>query len=141
MKDLHWFAVAGLFEDFRCHVAWCSACRCEDVEGFFVHDPREAEVGYEEVGVVFGCSEQEVLRFEVAVDDAVVMEVGDSGEGCADEVCGVGFVVTAFSAYSVEEFAAEGQVCDEVDCGYTSAIGIFWKFEGVRLPRLFMVSK
>ena len=44
------------------------------------------------------------------MDDAVVVEVGHCGEGGPDEVCGVGFVVAAFSTYPVEEFAAEGEV-------------------------------
>ena len=44
------------------------------------------------------------------MDDAMVVEVGDCGEGSADKVCGVGFVVASFSTYSVEEFAAEGEV-------------------------------
>ena len=55
------------------------------------------------------------------MDDAVVVEVGDGGESCANEVCGVGFVVASFSAYSIEEFTAEGEVCDEIDWGYASA--------------------
>ncbi len=37
-KSLHWFPVAGLFEDFRGHVARGSAGCCEDVESFFIHD-------------------------------------------------------------------------------------------------------
>ena len=44
------------------------------------------------------------------MDDAVVVEVGYCGQGSADEVCGVGFVVASFSAYSVEELATEGEV-------------------------------
>ena len=55
------------------------------------------------------------------MDDAVVVEVGDGGESCANEVCGVGFVVASFSAYSIEEFTAEGEVCDEIDWGCASA--------------------
>lgn len=51
----------------------------------------------------------------------MVVEVGDGGEGCADEIRSVGFVVTTFSAYPVEEFAAESEVSDEVDWEYTSA--------------------
>ncbi len=51
----------------------------------------------------------------------MVVEVGDGGEGCADEVCGVGFVVASLSAYAVEELAAEGEVRDEVDWEYASA--------------------
>ena len=45
----------------------------------------------------------------------MVVEVGDRGEGCADQVCGVGFVVAAFSAYPIEKFAAESEVGDKVD--------------------------
>lgn len=45
----------------------------------------------------------------------MVVKVGDGGEGRADEVCCVAFVVAAFPAYAVEEFAAEGEVGDEVD--------------------------
>ena len=40
----------------------------------------------------------------------MVVEVGDSGECCADEVGGVGFIVTAFPAYPVEELTAECEV-------------------------------
>ncbi len=49
------------------------------------------------------------------MNNAVVMEVSYGGEGCADEVCGVAFVVASFSAYSVEELPTEGEVGDEVD--------------------------
>ena len=40
----------------------------------------------------------------------MIVEVGHCGEGSADEVCGVGFIVASLSAYSVEEFAAKGEV-------------------------------
>ena len=40
----------------------------------------------------------------------MVVEVGHCGQGSADEVCCVGFIVASFSTYSVEEFAAEGEV-------------------------------
>ena len=77
---------------------------------FLIHYPRETKIRYEEVCVVFGCSKEEVFGFEISVDNAVVVKVGNCGQGSADEVCGVGFIVAAFSTYSVEEFAAEGQV-------------------------------
>ena len=38
-KALHWFAVAGLVEDFRGHVARSTACCSENVKCFFVHYP------------------------------------------------------------------------------------------------------
>lgn len=50
----------------------------------------------------------------------MVVEVGDGGKGCADEVGGVGLVVAAFAADAVEELAAEGEVGDEIDCGCVS---------------------
>lgn len=49
------------------------------------------------------------------MDNAVVVEVGYSGQGCADEVCSVAFVVAAFSAYPVEELPTECEIGDEVD--------------------------
>ena len=76
----------------------------------FIHYSREAKIRYEEICIIFRCSEEEVFGFEISVDDAVVVQVGHCGEGGADEVCGVGFVVAAFSTYSVEELAAEGEV-------------------------------
>lgn len=44
------------------------------------------------------------------MDNAVVVEVGHCGQGSADEVCCVGFIVASFSTYSVEKFAAESKV-------------------------------
>jgi hypothetical protein len=109
------------------------------VELLFVHDAAEAEVGDEQVGVVFGGAEEEVLGFEVAVYDAVVVEVCDGREGCADQVRCVGLEVGAFAADAVEELAAEGEVGDEVDCVRVSmrlATG-----ERFAILRLFIVSK
>ena len=49
------------------------------------------------------------------MDDAVVVEVGDGGEGDADEVCGVAFVVGALAADAVEELAAAAVVPNTFD--------------------------
>jgi hypothetical protein len=49
------------------------------------------------------------------MDDAVVVKVGDCGEGGTDEVRSVGLVVGAFAADAIEELAAEGEVSDKVD--------------------------
>lgn len=46
----------------------------------------------------------------------MVMEVGDSREGCADEVCSVGFVVASFATYAIEQFPAECKVGYKVYC-------------------------
>lgn len=108
-------AVARLLEDLGGHVAGGAAGGGEHVELLLVHDAREAKVGNEQVGVVLGRAEEQVLGLEVAVDDAVVVQVGDGRERRADEVGGVGFVVGALAADAVEELAAEGQVRDEVE--------------------------
>ena len=44
----------------------------------------------------------------------MVVQVGDGGEGGADQGGGVGLVVAAFAADAVEELAAEREVGDEV---------------------------
>lgn len=109
-EDVHWFTVPRLLEDLRGHVAWGTACCSQDMKCFFVHYSRQAEIGYEQIGVVFWCSKKQIFGFEVAMDDAVVVKVGYSGECSSDEICGIGFVVAAFPAYSVEELAAEGKI-------------------------------
>lgn len=107
---VHWFSVPGFLEDLRSHVPWCTARCSQDVKRLFIHYPRETKIRYEEICIIFWCSEEEIFRFEISVHDAVVVQVGHCGEGSADEVCGVGFIVAAFSTYSVEELAAEGEV-------------------------------
>lgn len=55
---LHWFAVSCLTEDLGRHVAWRSAGRCENVELLLIHDSRKTKVGNQQIGIVFGCSEE-----------------------------------------------------------------------------------
>lgn len=59
----------------------------------FVHDARKPEISNEKIGVVFGRAEQQILRLQVAVNNAVVMQICDSGESGANKVGGVGLVV------------------------------------------------
>ena len=70
---LHWFAMSHLLEDLRCHVPWCSTGGRKDVEGVFVHNSRQSKIRNEEVGVVFGCSKQQVLRLQIPMDDAMIV--------------------------------------------------------------------
>jgi hypothetical protein len=48
--------------------------------------------------------------------DTVIVEVGDSGESCSNQVGGVGFVVVAFSADAVKQLASKREVGNKVDC-------------------------
>lgn len=59
--DINRFSVAGLFEDFGGHVAWCAAGGGEDVKGFFVDDAGEAKVCDEEVRIFCWSAEEEVF--------------------------------------------------------------------------------
>ncbi|KFY08530.1 hypothetical protein V491_08429, partial [Pseudogymnoascus sp. VKM F-3775] len=72
--DIDWFPVARLLEDLRRHVARRPARGGQHVEVLVVHDAAQAEVGDEQVGVVLGGAEEQVLGLEVAVHDAVGVE-------------------------------------------------------------------
>jgi len=112
--NLHWFPMAGFLEDFRRHVAWGPACCGKDVKCLFIHYSRETKVGYQQVRVVFGGSEEEVLGFQISVHYAVVVEIGNRRKGRTDEVRGVGLIIASFPAYSVEELTSESEVGYEV---------------------------
>jgi hypothetical protein len=86
------------------------------VKLLFFHYAAETEVGDQQVGVIFGCAEEEVLRFEVAVHDAMIVEVGYGGEGGTDKIGGVGFKIGAFTTDAVEKLTAERKVGYEVYC-------------------------
>ena len=107
--------MSGFLEYLRRHITWCSACGRKNMESFLIHNSRKPKVCDQEICIIFGCSKEEIFGLEITVDDAVVVEVSDGGEGGADEFGGVGFVVASFPAYTVEEFTAEGEIGDEVD--------------------------
>ena len=112
---LHWLAMSDLLEDLGSHVAWRSTRRREDMESLFVHNAAEPKVGDEQVGIVFGCSEQQVLRLQIAVDNTMVVQVGDGRQRSAHQVRRVGLVVAALPAYPVEQLAAQREVGHKVD--------------------------
>ena len=74
------------------------------------------------------------------MDNAVIVEVCDSGEGGTDELCGVELVVAAFSTYSVEELSAKGKVGNKVYYKF-STLALLWVLSGVETIQLFIVSK
>ena len=47
----------------------------------------------------------------------MVVEVRYSGKGGSDEVGSIRLVVTSFATYAVEEFAAKGEVGNQIDWG------------------------
>lgn len=105
---LHRFSVAGLFKDFRGHVARRAAGGGKYVKGLIVHYSRQAKIGNQEISIVLWRAEKEVLRFQVTVNDAVVVKVGYSREGSAYEICSVGLVVASLATYSIKKLSAKG---------------------------------
>lgn len=103
-------------ENFRRHVTRSSTSRGKNVELLLIHDTRQAEVGNQQVSVVFWRPEQQILRLEISVYDAMVMKIRNSGKSCSYEVGGIRFVVVALAANAVEELASERQIGYQVHC-------------------------
>ena len=76
------------------------------MELLFVHYPGQAKVGDKQVCVVLGRPEKQVLRLQIAVHDAVVVQIRDSGQCSPNEIGSVRLVVVAFPAYAVEQLAS-----------------------------------
>jgi hypothetical protein len=70
---LHWLAVTGLSEDLWRHVAWCSTRCCQNVELLLIHDAGQAKISDQKIGVVFRCSEKQILGLQVSVYDSMVV--------------------------------------------------------------------
>ena len=104
-----------LLENLRRHIAGCTTRRCEYMKSLLVHNPAQPEICYEQIGIVLGRPEQQILRFQITVYDTVVMEVGYSAKSCPYQVCGIGFVVGTFATYAIEELAAEGEISYQID--------------------------
>lgn len=84
------------------------------MELLLVHDPAEAEIRNQEIRVIFRRAEEEVFRFQVAMDNSVVMEVGNGRQGGSDQLGCVGFKVGAFATDAIEELTAKCEVGHEV---------------------------
>ena len=94
--------MSGLPENLRCHVAWgTTSCR-QDVKLLFIHNSRQSKVGDEKICVVFRSAEKQVLGLEIAMDNAMVVQICNGGKGSANEVCGIRLVVVALSTNAVE---------------------------------------
>ena len=47
--------------------------------------------------------------------DSVVVEIGNSGEGCSNQIGSIRLVVITFTTDTVKEFTAKGKVSYKVD--------------------------
>ena len=101
-SDSHWLSVPCLLEYLRGHVAGRSTGSGKDMKLFLVHYSRQAKVCYQEICIVLGSSEEEILRFEVTMYNAMIVEVCDCGKSCTDEVGSVGLVVGTFATDTIE---------------------------------------
>jgi hypothetical protein len=82
------------------------------VELLLIHNSWQSKISDQQVCVILWGSEQEILWLQVAMYDAMVMEVCDSGEGRSHEICGVGFVIVALSANAIKQLASERKIGD-----------------------------
>jgi hypothetical protein len=135
---LHWLSMSSLSEDLRCHVTRCSASCGQDMELLFIHNSRQSEVGNQQISVVFWGSEQQILRLQVSMHDAVVMKVCDSRKCGADKIASIRFVVVALSADAVEQLAAKCEVGNKVHYARSQ---LEVRPGGGQYLQLFMVSK
>jgi hypothetical protein len=140
VENVHWLPMTGLLEDLGCHISWSSTCCGQDMELLLIHNSRQPEIGNQEISVVLRGPEEQILGFQIAMDDTVVVKICDSGESGADQIGSIGFVVIAFPADTVEELSAEGEISDEIDC---KRLSINSRPVSTRrqYSRLFMVSK
>ena len=108
--NIHRFSMPRLLENLRRHIPRRPTRRRQHMKRLLIHNPRQPKIRNQQIRVILRRPEQQVLGLEVAVYDAMVVEVGNGRESGADEVGGVGFVIGAFAADAVEELAAEGEV-------------------------------
>lgn len=66
-----------LLENLRRHITWRPTRRRQHMKCLLVHNPTEPEIRNQQIRIIFGRSEEEVFGFQVAVDYAVVVQVGD----------------------------------------------------------------
>ena len=125
-SSLHWLSVTSLSEYLRRHVTRCTTGGGEDMELLFIHDSRQSKVGNEEVRIVLRRSEQQVLRLQVSVDNAVVVKVCDCRQRGSDQIASVGLIVVSFSTDAIEKLASKREVSNEVNC-----VGVSWAQFGV----------
>lgn len=129
----------ALFEDFRCHVPGCPARSGKHMERFFVHDPRQPKVSNQQVGIIFRCPKQEIFRLEIAMHNAMVVQVCYGRQGGADQLGRIRLKVAALATYAIEQFAAQRKVGNEVDCSPArELVPVLRKLQHLRL---FIVSK
>jgi hypothetical protein len=86
------------------------------MELLFIHNSRQSKIRNEEIRIILRCSEQQVLRLQVAMHNAVVVKVSDSRKGSSDKISGIRFVVIAFTADAIEQLASKRKVGDKVNC-------------------------
>jgi hypothetical protein len=109
--------VTSFPENLRGHVAWSSACCRQNVELLLVHDSGESEICDEQIGIVFWGSEEQILGFQITMNDSMIVKIGDGGKGGSDQVGGVRLIVVSFAANAVEEFTTKREIGYEVDWG------------------------
>lgn len=85
------------------------------MELLLIHNPRETKVSDQKIGIILGRPEQQVLWFEVAMYNAMVVQVRNRGERGSNQVGSIRLVVVTFPADAIEELTTKGKVCHQID--------------------------
>jgi hypothetical protein len=86
------------------------------MELLLVHDSGQAKIRNQQIRIVLWCPEQQVLRFQITMHNAMIMQISHRGQDRTNEVGRIGLVVAAFTTDAVKELSTQSKFGDEVYC-------------------------
>jgi hypothetical protein len=79
MGDLHRLSMTSLPENLGRHVARGTARCSQNVKLLLIHYSRQSKIGNQQISVVFRSAKQQVLGFQIAMYNPMVVKVCDGG--------------------------------------------------------------
>jgi hypothetical protein len=77
------------------------------MELLLVHDPRQTEVGNQEIGIIFWGPKQEILWLQIPMYNTMIVEICNGGESRSHQVSGVGLVIVTLSTNAIKQLASK----------------------------------
>jgi len=107
--------IRTLFENLRSHISGRTTDLGEHGQFVVIHNATETEIGDHNVRILRLGPKQQVLGFQIAVNDPRAVDVLDGAHDSADKVGGVGLIVVSFGTDAIKELATSTEVEDEVE--------------------------